>query len=175
MRTGEFFAFEKLGLADYVDVCTIAKTAQTGATFFTEEMNPKPGLIAGTFSGGSSSLLAGLEIMNLIEQEGYLGENGKIEQIHKQFIEMLNRLNETTCKGLLQEAGGLGLMVSVIPCDGSKEKVNALLQKLFNNGLIAFSCGRGPYKLRFLLPIVITKHDIEVAARIIEKSILEMN
>ena len=41
---------------------------------------------------------------------------------------MLNELNETTCKGKLREAGGMGLMVAVTPFDGSKEKQLALLE-----------------------------------------------
>ncbi len=58
-RTGQAFAFETLDIGNYIDICTIAKTAQVGATLYTEEYNPKPGLIAGTFSGSSSALAAG--------------------------------------------------------------------------------------------------------------------
>lgn len=173
-RTGYFFAFETLNIGQYVDVCTIAKTAQNGATFFTEEFNPKPGLIAGTFSGSSPALSAGLEILNILDNEGYMGPEGKVAQIHQNFVAMLNRLNETTCKGLLRDAGGLGLMVAVTPLDGSKEKVDKLIHKLFENGLLTYSCGRGPYKLRFLLPAVMTPEDIDVAGKIIEKSVLEI-
>lgn len=174
-RTGQFFAYETLGLGDYVDVCTIAKTAQNGATLFTQELNPKPGLIAGTFSGSSPSLLSGLEILNMLDKEGYMGADGKVMQIHNEFVGHLNRLNETSCKGLLRDAGGLGLMVAVTPLDGTKEKVEALIQKLFQNGLITFSCGRGTYRLRFLIPAVTTSKQIREAADIIEKTILEMS
>lgn len=174
MRTGQFFAYQTLGFGDYVDVCTIAKTAQNGATLFTEELNPKPGLIAGTFSGASPALSAGLEIMNILDDGTYMGPEGRIQKIHKEFVAMLNELNQTTCKGLLQDAGGLGLMVAVTPLDGSKEKVNALLQSLFKNGLICFNCGRGPYRLRFLLPAVIESADIQQAKTILEKCVLEL-
>ncbi|MEK6556221.1 MAG: aminotransferase class III-fold pyridoxal phosphate-dependent enzyme, partial [Bdellovibrionota bacterium] len=133
-RTGQFFAYETLGLGDYVDVCTIAKTAQNGATFFTPELNPKPGLIAGTFSGSTPALAAGLEILNILDKENYMGDQGKIMAIHREFVDHLDKLNETTCKGLLRDAGGLGLMIGVTPLDGSKEKVDALIQKLFHNG-----------------------------------------
>jgi 4-aminobutyrate aminotransferase-like enzyme len=174
MRTGELFAFETLGIGEYVDICTIAKTLQTGATFYTEDYNPKPGLIAGTFSGSSASLAAGLESVKVISDEGYLGPNGKIQKIHTSFVGMLNRLNETSCKGQLREAGGMGLMMAATPLDGSKDKVNKLLQLLYKNGMIAFSCGHDPYRLRFLVPAVMTEQDIEHAGKILEKSILEM-
>lgn len=174
MRTGELFAFETLGLGQYIDLCTVAKTLQTGATLFTEEYNPKPGLIAGTFSGASASLAAGITSLEILTKEGYLGADGKIQKLHRSFVGMLNRLNETTCKGQLIEAGGMGLMIAVTPLDGSKDKVNKLLQVLFKNGMIAFSCGRDPYRLRFLLPAVMTEADVALASQILEKSIHEM-
>jgi 4-aminobutyrate aminotransferase-like enzyme len=171
-RTGNFFAYETLGLGKYIDLCTIAKTAQNGATLFTEEFKPDPGLLGGTFSGTSPSLSAGIEIMNMLE-EGYMGPNGKVMQIHHEFVGMLNELNETTCKGQLREAGGLGLMVAVTPLDGSKDKQTLLLKTLFKNGLICFGCGSNPYRMRFLLPAVLTAPDIATAKKVIEKSIQE--
>jgi acetylornithine/N-succinyldiaminopimelate aminotransferase len=172
-RTGELFAFETLGIGEYIDLCTIAKTAQNGATLYTEEYNPQPGLIAGTFSGSSAALSAGIEILDILVNEGYLGPNGRINQINKKFIGMLNELNETSCKGLLQDAGGLGLMVAVTPYDGAKQKTEDLLKRMFNNNLMAFGCGKDPYRIRFLIPAVISDADILVAKKIIEKSILE--
>ncbi len=173
-RTGNMFAFESLCIGQYVDLCTIAKTAQNGATFFTEEFKPDPGLLGGTFSGSTPALSAGLEILNMLDDEGYLGPKGKIMDIHRNFVGMLNELNETTCKGLLREAGGMGLMVAVTPLDGTKDKQLALLKTLFKNGLIAFGCGSDPYRARFLLPAILSPEDIQVAKKIIEKSVLEL-
>lgn len=174
MRTGELFAFETLGIGEYVDICTVAKTLQTGATLYTEEYNPQPGLVAGTFAGATTSLTTGLASLEMMTEDGYLGPDGKIMQIHRAFVGMLNRLNETTCKGLLREAGGMGLMVAVTPLDGSKDSATKVLFTLYKNGLIAFSCGRDPYRLRFLIPAVMEPKDIELAGRIIETSILEL-
>ncbi len=87
---------------------------------------------------------------------------------------MLNELNETTCKGLLTDAGGLGLMVAVTPLGGDKEKVPKLLQTLYKNGMISFSCGKDPVRLRFLIPAILQDKDIEAAKKILEKSILEL-
>ncbi len=170
-RTGEYFAYETLDLGDYIDIATIAKTVQLGATLYTEEYNPKPGLIAGTFSGSSSSMTTGLEILNILD-EGYLGPKGRIQQIHQQFINGLNRLNETTCKSLVQDAGGLGLMIAFTPFQGKKDQVELFIKKLFQNGLIAFSCGKDPVRIRFLVPAIIQDQDIELALQIVEKTIL---
>ncbi len=172
-RTGELFAFETLGIGDYVDLCTIAKTAQVGATLYTEEMNPAPGLIAGTFAGTSSALSAGIEILDMLENDNYLGSKGRIMDIHHKFVDMLNELNETTCKGKVQDAGGMGLMVAFTPLDGKKETVDKILKSFFAKGLVAFSCGKDPIRVRFLIPAVIKDEDIQVAKKIIEKTILE--
>ena len=174
MRTGELFAFETLDIGQYVDLCTVAKTLQAGATLYTEEYNPQPGLVAGTFAGSSAALSAGLWVLEEMSNGGYFGPNGKVMKVHKEFIGMLNRLNDTTCKGQLREAGGMGLMIAVTPLDGGKDTVTQLLHTLYKNGLIAFSCGRDPYRLRFLVPAVMESKDIELAGQIIEKSIREM-
>ncbi|MFN7825995.1 MAG: aminotransferase class III-fold pyridoxal phosphate-dependent enzyme [Pseudobdellovibrionaceae bacterium] len=172
-RTGELFAFETLDIGNYIDICTIAKTAQVGATIYTEEYNPQPGLIAGTFSGATPALTAGLEILKMMTEDGYLGPQGRVMQIHRQFISMLNELGATTCKGKVSDPGGMGLMIAFTPYEGKKEQVDALLKRMFQNGIVAFSCGKDPIRVRFLVPAVIEDKDIQVAKTIIEKSILE--
>lgn len=173
-RTGNFFAFETLGFGDYVDLCTIAKTAQNGVTLYTEEFNPAPGLIAGTFSGSSVSLQAGQEILRILDEEGYMGPKGKIMHIHNEFMSMLTRLSETTCKGRISEIEGLGLMIAFTPLDGSKETQAKVQKTFFKNGLIGFGCGHNPYRIRFLVPAIIGDQDIKVAGELIEKSLLEL-
>lgn len=171
-RTGEYFAFETMDLGQYVDIVTVAKTVQLGVTLYTEEYNPKPGLIAGTFAGGSSAMAAGLEILEMLE-EGFVGPNGRIHKIHNRFVEGLNQLNTTTCKGLVSDAGGMGLMIAFTPFDGKKEQVELFIKKLFKNGIIAFSCGKDPVRIRFLVPAIIEDQDIDLAIQIVEKTILE--
>lgn len=172
-RTGEIFAFETLDIGQYIDLCTIAKTAQLGATLYTEEYNPKPGLIAGTFSGGSVSMTTGMEMIDMLVHDGYLGANGRIQQIHKRFIDGFNKLNETTCKGKVQDAGGMGLMIAFTPFDGKKEQVDPFLKKLFANGVIGFTCGKDPLRARFLVPACIQNEEVDLALSIVEKTILE--
>ncbi len=171
-RTGEYFAFETMEIGQYIDIVTIAKTVQLGVTLYTEEYNPKPGLIAGTFSGGTSAMAAGLEILEMLE-EGFLGPNGRILKIHSRFVDGLNNLNKTTCKGLVTDPGGMGLMIAFTPFDGKKEQVETMIKKLFKNGLIAFSCGKDPVRIRFLVPAIIEDLEIELALQIVEKTILE--
>ena len=170
-RTGNFFCFETYGIGEYIDVCTLAKTAQNGVTLFTADMKPDAGLLGGTFAGSGPSLAAGAEILRLLDEGGYMGAGGIIERLHQKFVAMLNDLNETSCRGQLRDAGGLGLMVAVTPFDGSKAKQTALLKRLFAEGLICFGCGHDPYRIRFLLPAITTEAHISVAREILERSI----
>lgn len=173
LRTGEAFAFQTIGFSEYVDLCTVAKTVQVGATLYTEEYNPKPGLIAGTFAGGSTPLAAGNAILDEMSS-GYFGASGKIQKIHQKFISEMNKLCQGSCKGLLEDPDGLGLMVAVTPLGGDKDKVNQLIKVLFKNGIMSYTCGKKPLRVRFLLPAIIQDKDIEAAAQILEKSILEV-
>lgn len=174
-RTGELFAFEKLGLGEYIDIVTLAKTAQCGAALYTEEYNPKPGLIAGTYTASTVSLAVGHTVLKMLldEKEKFFGPDGRIQKIHDEFTTMLGDLQKTTCREYVKDFGGLGLMVALTPYDGSKERVMKLLQVLFNNGLIAFSCGHGPYKLRFLLPLVLSSQHIQEIRGVLERSLKE--
>lgn len=171
-RTGELFAFETLKIGNYIDLCTIAKTAQLGATFYTEEYNPKPGLVAGTFSGSTVSMTTGMEMLDIL-QEGFLGQNGRIQKIHERFVQGINKLNTSTCKNIAQDAEGLGLMIAFTPFEGKKEQVTTFLNKLYQNGVIAFSCGKEPMRARFLVPAIIKDQEIDLALSIIEKTLLE--
>lgn len=174
MRTGEAFAFQTFGFAEYVDLCTVAKTAQVGATLFTDEYNPKPGLVAGTFAGTTQALATGLKIIETIEQGQYLGPNGRILQIQNKFASGLQRLSETTCKGLLSDIEKAGLMLAFTPLDGSKDVTNNFLNVLYKNGIVTLGCGKGPFRVRFLIPMVITDQQIEEALAIIETTLQEV-
>lgn len=173
LRTGEAFAFQAIGISEYIDLCTIAKTVQVGATLYTEEYNPKPGLIAGTFAGGTAALSAGNAVLDEMTN-GYFGPQGKIQKTHQNFVTEMNKLINGSCKGLLEDPDGMGLMAAVTPFSGDKDKVNKLIKVLFNNGLMTYNCGKKPMRVRFLLPAILTDKDMEAAAKIFEQSILEV-
>lgn len=174
LRTGEAFAFQTLGFSEWVDLCTIAKTVQVAATLYTPEYNPKPGLIAGTFAGASPALSAGLAILHEMSEGNYFGANGKVQKIHNEFVGQLKELCQGSCKGLLEDPDGLGLMIAVTPFSGDKDKVNKLIKVLFANGLMAYTCGKSPMRIRYLVPAIITQEQIREAMMILEKSIHEV-
>jgi 4-aminobutyrate aminotransferase-like enzyme len=173
-RTGELLAVQKLEIGDYIDVVSVAKTLQVGATIYTEEFNPKPGLIAGTFSGTSAALAAGTAVLKELSDNNYFGKKGKVQEIHNYFVDGLNMLAETSCKGLVSEVEGMGLMIAFTPLKGTKENMMDSLKAFFKNGLVTFGCGHGPYRIRFLIPAIMTPKDTQVALKIIEKSLHEI-
>ncbi|MCY4512405.1 MAG: aminotransferase class III-fold pyridoxal phosphate-dependent enzyme [Bdellovibrionales bacterium] len=168
-RSGEFFAFEKLNLGEYIDVCTIGKSLQLSITLWKKEYNPEPGLVAGTFASSSSSLHSALALLNFLDQ-GFMGPSGKVEKIHKSWVQHLKKL-ET--KKLISNIEGWGLMIGATPLDGKASTVRSLLQNLFEKGLIAFPCGKGDtMRLRFLIPAVVEEEHLAQAAHILEQALI---
>ena len=168
-RSGEFFAFEKLGLGNYPDVCTVGKTLQLSATLWTKEYNPEPGLVSGTFSSSSSSFYSAISVIDVLQP--YMGCEGQIQKIHNQWFEKLKKLEE---QDLISKIEGWGLMWGASLTKG-QDKISQLLQNLFQKGLMCFSCGREPDKrLRFLLPAVVEEAQIDQAYSILQEALLEL-
>ena len=168
-RSGRMFAFESLGLGDYVDVCTIGKTLNLSASLWTKEYNPKPGLVSGTFSGANVSFHSALVILDKIQ---HFIETGHIDKVAKAWSERLKKLEE---QGLLTDIQGWGLMWGATPKKHSPQEVKELLQKLFDKGLILFSCGQGLVKrLRFLLPAILEEKHLDEAIAILKSTLKEI-
>jgi 4-aminobutyrate aminotransferase-like enzyme len=161
-RTGELFAFQKLGLDEYVDVVTAGKMLQACMVLFTEELNPKPGLVAGTFSGSAVALRTARKTIELLTQGGYLGPDGRIEKLSAYFVHRLEGL------GLFKEIRAFGGMIEFVPHSSSLDDVKKVLFKLYDLGVVAFYCGHGPYLVRMLPPLgVMTEAQIDEAVRLI--------
>jgi 4-aminobutyrate aminotransferase-like enzyme len=171
-RTGELFAFQKFGLESYVDVVTIGKMLHACGLLFTEEYNPKPGLVAGTFSGSTVALRTGRRVLELLEQEGCLGKNGKIARLSARFQANLEKMANGTAKGLIGDIRVLGGMVAFEPFSGTLEQVKALLMDLYDHGMVAFYCGHGPILIRLLPPLgAMNEADVDLVCRMIEESL----
>ena len=167
-RSGKMFAFETLNLGEYVDVCTIGKTLNLSASLWTEEYNPQPGLVSGTFSGGTSSFHSALVILKTIQS---MVEQDHINKVGQAWFERLKNLEN---EGLLSDIQGWGLMWGATPKKHSPQEVKQLLSQLFHKGLICFSCGQGSVKrLRFLLPAIVNKDHLDQASDILKSVLLE--
>jgi 4-aminobutyrate aminotransferase-like enzyme len=173
-RTHQLFAFQMFGLDEYVDVVTIGKVLQAAGTFYTEELNPKPGLIAGTFNGSVASMNAGKATIRYVQEGNFYGANGRIKELEEKFKAQFKKLSEGSCKGKIPYYGGVGTMLSFEVGDASNDTTNKFMKKLFENGIITFSAGKEPTRVRFLLPLSILDEHITEIFSIVEKTILEV-
>ncbi len=158
-RTTEMFAFEHFGVGEYVDVFCVGKMTLACAAMWTDEMQPKPGLLSGTFTGGTVDFAAGLRLLELLEGGNYYGAEGEFAQHQKAFREqaqaLIGRHPEWFPK--VEYApnlfDGVGGMMRLTPFGGEKPKVSAAAKAIFDEGAVTFWCGHGPFHLRLLPPM----------------------
>jgi 4-aminobutyrate aminotransferase-like enzyme len=169
-RTGELFAFRTYGLEEYVDVVTVAKVLQGSATLFTHKMNPKPGLVSGTFAGNTVSMAVACRIIERLETEGYLGAEGRVavlgRRIEKRFESLAKRVPHA-----IGPRSGVGAMQAFVPWDGRPAIASAVLRACFDEGLILLSTGSRPTKIRMLPPVNTTDEELEAAFTALEKAL----
>src|SRR5436309_2936959 len=172
-RTGELFAFQRLGLTEYVDVVTVGKLLQNSAVLFRDEYQPDPSLISGTFAGSTVGLAVGRRIVEKLVHENYFGLQGKIASLEQHARDGLARL-QADLPGAIHSFGGIGAMWAFEPAEASHEGVKALLQECYRNGLILYyaGVGDGPYRVRMFLPGgVLTVDEFDEALDILRFSI----
>jgi 4-aminobutyrate aminotransferase-like enzyme len=176
-RTTSLFAYDALGLGDFVDVCCVGKMSQVCAVLFTKDFNPKPGLLSATFLGSSDALRAGRRVVERLASGDYYGPGGRIARHHALFVEGVRALARKhpgwfpAGDGYDDIAGGAGGMMRFTPFGGKKEPVVALCNAMFEEGIITFYCGHGPYHVRVLPPLgVLEESAWPVAFGLVERS-----
>ncbi|MFT5442914.1 MAG: acetylornithine/N-succinyldiaminopimelate aminotransferase [Myxococcota bacterium] len=173
VRTGELFAFRTLGLDDYVDIVTAGKLLQGSATLFGKAYNPRPGLVAGTYAGSTVGMAVGTRIIEKLENEGFLGEEGRIAllggRIQRRFASLAKRMPKA-----VGPCSGSGAMQAFVPWNGSPEIVKAVLDAAFDEGLILLGAGANPGKIRMLPPVNTTDEELEGCFAILEKALVRV-
>jgi len=166
-RTGELFAFEKLGLRSYVDVVTIGKLLHCAATLYTEEYNPRPGLVSGTFAGSTVGLAVGRRIVERLLHEGFLGADGRIARLGTTAEARLLRLADDIGRERVRTIDGVGAMWALELASADHADVQRLVRRCFDAGLLLYYGGTGPYRLRLFLPATLDDADLDEAADIL--------
>ncbi len=167
-RTSRMFAFQHLGLDEYVDLVTIGKMSQVCATFFSDDMKPRPGLISQTFTGATSSIHAARFILKQFQDGEFLGDNGRTQEIHNRFTAHFEKLHTAT-PDRITGPYGVGGMVAFTVFDGSPKRTKEFLNALFGAGVIAFPAGANPTRVRMLPPLLaIQNEDIDKVCEIIQ-------
>ncbi len=173
-RTEALFAYQMLGLQNYIDIAGIGKLSQVCATLFTEEYKPRPGLLSQTFTGSTAAILSCIKILEMLKDEIYYGKTGRMAKIHQRFTTHLQRI-EKEHPSLIQGPFGVGGMIAFTPFDGSHNAAVALSKALFERGVLSFIAGTNPTRIRFLVPaLVITDEEIDQVMIIVERVLKEL-
>lgn len=174
-RLETLFAYQHFGLEDYFDVVTVGKLLHACMALYTEDMNPRAGLVAGTFTGSFAALRTGRRILEMLTSDGYYGKDGKISNLSNHFKHGIEKLKSGTCAGLIGEIRVIGGMVGFGVLGQTMDDTKKFLMRLFENGVVAFYAGHDPYVVRCLPPFgVMTKADIDVALEVIEITLLQL-
>jgi len=159
-RTQEMFAFEYYDLGKYIDVLTVGKMTQACATLYTEEYNPKAGLLSGTFTGATVDFTVGNALLDELDSGENYGPNGKFAQHHAEFAKQVQALaakHQDWFPETNSLTGGLGGMMRFTPFGGDKAKVIATCKAAYDEGVICFWCGHSPFHVRMLPPLPVMK------------------
>ena len=62
-------------------------------------------------------------------------------------------------------------MQAFVPFDGSEAVVQAVIRAAFEEGLLVWSAGHAPGKIRLLLPVNVTDEELEAGFAMLEKAL----
>ncbi len=173
-RTEALFAYQHYGLDEFVDVVTVGKLLQVCAVLFSGEYAPGPGLLSQTFTASTSAIFAAQAILSRLVTGDFFGPYGKNAQVHQRFVKSLQEM-EARHPDLVGGPYGIGAMIAFTAFKGDAEKVKEFLQALFAAGVVAFACGSGVTRVRFLVPVgAVTFDQIDEVAEIVEKTLLDV-
>lgn len=162
-RTESLFAYEQYELGDYVDVFCVGKMTQACATLWTERYNPKPGLLSGTFTGNTSDFTVGSLLLDELSNGNNYGPKGKFAIHHAEFRSQVKKLIDKhpdwfpIAPQTKELVGGVGGMMKFTPFGGDKNKVMKTCKHAYDEGVITFYCGHGPFHVRMLPPLPVMK------------------
>lgn len=162
-RLPTMFAYDYFNLGQYVDVFCVGKLTQACVTLYTEEYNPQPGLLSGTFVGEGPSFRVGQRVIERLRDGNYYGPNGAIAKHFGLFQQQVKALAAKhpewfpKVEGLTDIVGGVGGMMRFTPFGGKKDKINKACKTIFEEGVVLFYAGHGPYHLRMLPPLGVTR------------------
>jgi acetylornithine aminotransferase len=173
-RTSAPFAFQHYGLDALVDVVSVGKMTQVCATLFNHDYNPKPGLISQTFTGASAQIFAARQVLQRLDKANVFGSDGLNMSYRKLFADRLQAIHQRHPDKLGPDLFGEGTMIGFEVYNGHADKTKAVMNKLYELGVIAFLCGSNPLRLRFLPPVsVMQESDVDAVCEILEQAIVE--
>jgi 4-aminobutyrate aminotransferase/(S)-3-amino-2-methylpropionate transaminase len=177
-RTGKLFASEHFGVIP--DITLTGKSIAAGlplagVTGKAEIMDaPHVGGLGGTYGGNPIGCKAGLAVLSLL-QGGILGQAVQLgERVRDRFLELQEQYE------IIGDVRGLGPMIGIelVKDRGTKEpagdEAGELVKLCHERGLIILRCGVYHNVIRILMPLVITKDQLERGFSILDDGLREI-
>ena len=170
-RTGKLFAYEHCGIKP--DIMTLSKALgggiPCGAFLATNKVakSLSPGMHGTTLGGNPLAMSAGKTVLDTIMDEGLL--DGATDS-GQYFLERLEKLKEKY-KKRIKEVRGEGLILGIEFKD--KETAKATVNKCIEHGLLTILTAQKV--MRILPPLNVSRKDIDLAVKIIEKALKEVS
>jgi 4-aminobutyrate aminotransferase/(S)-3-amino-2-methylpropionate transaminase len=175
-RTGALFASQRYGIEP--DILVTAKSLGgglplAGVTGRAEIMDaPGIGGLGGTFAGNPLSCAAALAVLDLFEREDLLS---RADELGDHFQ---RRAREWQCRWpIIGDVRGLGGMQAIELVQSQETKIPAteetkkITQYCYEHGLITITAGTYSNVIRVLVPLVITKEQMDEALNVLEFAI----
>lgn len=164
-RTGKLFATEYLGIEP--DLMTMAKgiaggfplSAVVGKAAIMDAAGP--GGLGGTYAGSPLGCVAGLEVLNIIEEEQLCNKALNIGEIAKTRLEALQQ--DVPAMGDIRALGAMIAIEFTDPATGKPlpDLTKAIIGQAQQAGLILLSCGVKGNVIRLLPPLTIDNETLE--------------
>ena len=168
-RTGKFFSYQWSKIKP--DILTTAKGIgggfPIGACLVTDEVSKgmKVGSHGSTFGGNPLACSVANKVIEIISNKKFLND------LNQRATFFVNKLEEIKYiyNNLIEEVRGKGFLL------GIKSKINnsIFIEKLRNNGLLVI--GASENVIRILPPLNVSKKDLKIALKIIEKTCIDIN
>jgi 4-aminobutyrate aminotransferase-like enzyme len=126
--------------------------------------------VSGTFAGATVGMAVGARILERLEQEGFLGPEGRIALLGRRVARRMESLAER-CPDAVSRSEGVGAMHAFVPFDGSPALADAVLRAAWDEGLLVFTAGAAPMRIRLLLPVNTSDEELEAGFAMLEKAL----
>jgi 4-aminobutyrate aminotransferase/(S)-3-amino-2-methylpropionate transaminase len=180
-RTGKMFCSEYAGIE--ADLMTVAKGMANGypiaAVVGKAEVmdSPLPGGLGGTYAGSPLGCVAGLAMIDVIEEEKLADGANHVAEVFRVRLEALQAKFPTRIGHLRTGHGAMMAMELVQNGDAGQadaELTKALIGKAYENGLALLSCGSRGNVIRFLPALNISDALINEGMDILEACLTEL-
>ncbi len=174
-RTGKLFAIEHFpGIEPDIICCAkgIASGLPLGAIIAKGKvMDWPPGSHASTFGGNPVACRAAMVTLDLLEREYFVNAAERGEQLRAGLRELSHK------HAVLRNVRGLGLMVAADLVHAGESTLfpklrDAIIDRAFLHGLLLLGCGEAA--LRFCPPLCVTREQVEICLRILDKTLSEV-